>query len=284
MVPYDREMAEPVAGPLECVAARIMDVSDWPGELGPDWPAACAAISLDPAGPARRPKRSESSAYALVLCRDAAGGCWTTITSDAAALSYYPDDDFRGFEPDPRSVIETRAGWLVYVAADAPPTDSDLASTCPAIDTAARRRSLADRVADELVYLQARTLDEYLMDWREEEANWGITDPDPPPPRWIDLRQAVDVDYPGAIPEAIASLEAIASRGELPAGTVRTRPASREAHLVRGTGDTVSLVARTDGPAILLLDEAPGRLLEVGHDHPRVAAVLDVLMAATVRA
>ncbi len=52
--------------------------------------------------------------------------------------------------------------------------------------------------------------------------------------------------------------------------------------MLRATGDGWTLIGRTDGPVILLLDDAPGVLLDVG-ELPQTSGLLDALTAAAHR-
>jgi hypothetical protein len=221
-----------------------MSRADWPGELGPDWPSACEALGVSAAGPVVRAGSVEG--YGLVLCQEADGTRRTVISrlSRDVLRARDLDEMFPGslmeYRPKRRQLIAERTGWVVYPAVGAPFVEGARlplrrSELSPRVKSAIRR-SMADAVAGELRYLRARTIEEYFIQWREDEADEGITDPDPPPLRVIDARHLVDPEHPGAITSAISALEALAMQPELPEGTLRSSKATPGSNLlVRAT-------------------------------------------------
>lgn len=86
-----------------------------------------------------------------------------------------------------------------------------------------------------------------------------------------------------AIERALREGWTLSAAGTPPKGTVHTRRISGTARVVRAVGAGWSLVARTDGPAILLLDTAADVGFDI-KDHALFPGPLSALTAAAARA
>jgi hypothetical protein len=253
---------------LSVVTAVLLTPDEFPGELGDSYPAACAALGVDPA----------SAGYGLVLVQDREGARWTQITTDAAgvasAQAIWSSGLVCGYRPPPGSVVAKRPGWPVECTLGVArlPEPHDPAGTAPGELlqppggrgwSPARRRQLADAIATELADMMGRTWEEHAEAYRWDAYNLGDTDPGPPPARLIDMRQPATCADPAA-GRALQAAWSLAAAAKPPPGSVRSRRATRKARLLRATGDGWTLIGRTDGPIMLLLDDAPGVLFDVG--------------------
>lgn len=128
-------------------------------------------------------------------------------------------------------------------------------------------------------------MEDYIEAERWDAYNMGDTDPSPPPARLIDMRERIPPGHPAhqAVDRALAGAWSLAATTRPPPGSVRTRTASRNARLVRASGDGWTLVGRTDGPVLLLTDALPGLPVDID-DAPRLPELLTALTAAAERA
>jgi len=91
------------------VTAVLCVPDDYPGELGGDYPGACAALDLEPT----------SDGYGLVLGQDDDGARWTEITAGRGVdlvrtvLSVWESGLEAGLELRPDEVLAVRPGWPV---------------------------------------------------------------------------------------------------------------------------------------------------------------------------
>lgn len=271
---------------LSVVTAVLLTPDEFPGELGDSYQTACATLGVDPT----------SAGYGLVLVQDREGARWTQITTDAtgvaSAQAIWNSGLVCGYRPPPGSVVAKRPGWPVECTLGVArlPEPHDPAGTAPGELlrlpggrgwSPARRRQLADAIAAELADMMGRAWEEHAEAYRWDAYNVGDTDPGPPPARLIDMRQpAAGPDR--SISRALQAAWSLAAAGNPPPGSVRSRRATRNARILRASGDGWILIGRTDGPVIVLLDDAPGVLLDVG-ELPETRGLLDALTAAAHR-
>ncbi|MGW6209737.1 hypothetical protein ACWF9B_39605 [Streptomyces sp. NPDC055089] len=142
---------------LYVLTAVLLTPAQFPSVLGDDYPAACAALRLEP----------YAEGYGLVLGQDGDGARWTVVVDDvslvAVAIASWDCGMEYDLSPDDRSVVCALPGWPLAVAVAAPgvsaPHDpepdpeadgEDLAPLCPP-DTdvwgPAQRRLGADAIA-----------------------------------------------------------------------------------------------------------------------------------------
>ncbi|MEU9201576.1 hypothetical protein [Streptomyces sp. NPDC048332] len=142
---------------LYVLTAVLLTPAQFPSVLGDDYPAACAALRLEP----------YAEGYGLVLGQDGDGARWTVVVDDvslvAVAIASWDCGMEYDLSPDDRSVVCALPGWPLAVAVAAPgvsaPHDpepdpeadgEDLAPLCPP-DTEvwgpAQRRLGADAIA-----------------------------------------------------------------------------------------------------------------------------------------
>ncbi|WP_239377464.1 hypothetical protein [Frankia sp. Cj5] len=92
------------------VTALLCTAEEFPGELGDDYPAACAALGLE----------TSSEGYALLLGQDASGAYWTQISTDVdsvtAALSIWAMGNEADVIVEIATVVATCPGWPVEYA------------------------------------------------------------------------------------------------------------------------------------------------------------------------
>ncbi|WP_405720126.1 hypothetical protein [Streptomyces sp. NBC_00046] len=117
----DEESA--VAAPNDTVAdddalfvltAVLLTPAQFPSVLGDDYPAACAALALEP----------YAEGYGLVLGQDGSGARWTVVVEDvslvAVAIAAWDCGMDYDLSPDDRSVVCALPGWPLPVAVAAP--------------------------------------------------------------------------------------------------------------------------------------------------------------------
>ncbi|WP_343238868.1 hypothetical protein [Streptomyces sp. SID9124] len=265
---------------LFVLTAILLTPAQFPGVLGDDYPAACAALRLEP----------YAEGYGLVLGQDGDGARWTVVVDDvslvAVAIASWDCGMEYDLSPDDRSVVCALPGWPLAVAVAAPgvpaPHDPDPETvgediaplSPPDTDTwgPAQRRLGADAIASQ------------WADWRGQmddaaSAPKGEEAPDSEPPAPAPEAEP-PVSHPG-IRRALAE-----ARGYLddppPPGRVRSSFAPGDARMIRADGPGWSMVARTDDIAFLLLDEVPGEILPVGRG-PELPGLLTGLDALAVR-
>lgn len=293
---------------LYVLTAVLLTPAQFPSVLGDDYPAACAAMGLEP----------YAEGYGLVLGQDGEGARWTVIVDDvslvAVAIASWDCGMEYDLSPDERSVVAALPGWPLAVATAAPglpaphdpePEEGDRAPLSPPDGDgwgAPQRRLGADEVA-----LQWAA-------WRAQMDEDGPTPTGTGTGTGTENAEAAEVQGAGAGAEAAevqgartgaegARTGAEASdaspdpydgvrralaelRGYLedapPVGRVRSSFATGEARMLRADGPGWSLVARTDDMAFVLLDDEPREVLPVARG-PKLPALLEALDAIAVR-
>ncbi|MGW0608316.1 hypothetical protein [Streptomyces sp. NPDC002640] len=257
---------------LAVLTAVLLTPARFPGVLGDDYPAACAALGLE----------ATRGGYGLVFGQDGDGARWTVVVDDvslvATAIASWDCGMEYDLSPDERSMVVALPGWPLSVAVKAPglpaPHDPDPEEAGPALappDTTvwgpAQRRLGADEIA----------------------AHWGhwrgqLDDADfAPVPVAGGAGEAAPAPGPagGGGPSHQGIRRVLAeARGYLdtppPPGRVRAAFADGGARTVRADGPGWSLAARTDDIALVLLDEEPGQIIPVGRG-PELPALLTAL-------
>jgi hypothetical protein len=236
---------------LFVLTAVLLTPAQFPSVLGDDFPAACAALGLEPL----------TEGYGLVLGQDGAGARWTVAVDDvslvAVAIASWDCGMEYDLSPPDRSVVAALPGWPLALAVAAPgvpaphdpvldeddPDAAGVVLTPPDTEEwgPAQRRLGADEIAR-----QWATWREQLDEESGTEAFEGTGGELHP-----GVRRVIDElhGYVGEPP---------------PVGRVRSAFASSEARTLRAEGPGWSFVARTDDIAFLLLDEEPGEVLPVG--------------------
>ncbi|GGT74371.1 MULTISPECIES: hypothetical protein [Streptomyces] len=272
---------------LYVLTAVLLTPAQFPSVLGDDYPAACAALDLEP----------YAEGYGLVLGQDGAGARWTVIVDDvslvAVAIASWDCGMEYELSPDERSVVAALPGWPLAVASAAPdlpaphdpePEEGDRAPLAPpSADTwgPAQRRLGADEVALQWAAWRSQMDDEGTVDSDTEAGPGTGTDAgtDAGSDRPHDPQEPHD-PYDG-VRRALAEL-----RGYLeeppPVGRVRSSFAAGGARMLRADGPGWSLVARTDDMAFVLLDDEPREVLPVARG-TKLPALLEALDAMAVR-
>ncbi|MFF7777668.1 hypothetical protein ACFZCG_25035 [Streptomyces tanashiensis] len=275
-------IAEADADALFVLTAALLTPARFPSVLGDDYPAACAALGLQP----------YAEGYGLVFGQDGRGARWTVVVDDvslvAVAISSWDCGMAYDLSPDERSVVAGLPGWPLPVATVAPgvpaPHDPEpeAGDPAPLISPSgeewgpAQRRLGADEVALQWDAWRARVGDEAESGTARTSEATGATG-------------AAGADGPGAQPPGDAApapatgvrKALIELRGYLeeppPVGRVRSASGT-----LRVDGPGWSLVARADDMAFVLLDELPHEVLPVTRG-PRLPALLEALDAMAVR-
>ncbi|MFJ5710713.1 MULTISPECIES: hypothetical protein [unclassified Streptomyces] len=262
---------EPAAGEdsLYVLTACLLTPAQFPSVLGDDYPAACAALGLEP----------YEAGYGLVFGQDGLGARWTVVIDDvslvAVAIASWDCGMAYDLSPDEESVVAGLPGWPLAVATRAPglpdphdpePEDGDPAPLAPPSGDAwgpAQRRLGADEVA------------RHWQEWR------GQIEPGPAADRPAETAQGEPTGPYAQVRRALDEL-----RGYLkeppPVGRVRSGFAGEGARMLRADGPGWSLVARTDDMAFVLLDDYPREVLPVARG-ARLPALLEGLDALAVR-
>lgn len=179
---------------LYVLTAVLLTPAQFPSVLGDDYPAACAALHLEP----------YAEGYGLVLGQDGDGARWTVVVDDvslvAVAIASWDCGMEYDLSPDDRSVVCALPGWPLAVAVAAPgvsaPHDpepdpeadgEDLVPLCPP-DTdvwgPAQRRLGADAIALQWAVWREQIDDETAFapagDGEEEGSHADASDPDGP--------------------------------------------------------------------------------------------------------
>ncbi|WNI20650.1 hypothetical protein [Streptomyces sp. ITFR-16] len=301
---------------LYVLTAVLLTPAQFPSVLGDDYPAACAALGLEP----------YAEGYGLVMGQDGDGARWTVVVDDvslvAVAIASWDCGMEYDLSPDDRSVVCALPGWPLAVAVSAPgvaaPHDpapdpeadgQDLPPLSPPDTDAwgpAQRRLGADAIA-----LQWAVWREQIDDATEfAPADGGTAEPETGRADEAGDAEATtgaDTDRTdeagsaaGPVAEAGGEAE-VEGEGETagthpgvrralaeahayldappPPGRVRSSFASGEARMIRADGPGWSMVARTDDIAFLLLDEVPGEIMPVGRgtELPKLLDALDAL-------
>ncbi|MEW2414461.1 hypothetical protein AB0953_12155 [Streptomyces sp. NPDC046866] len=249
-------------GSLYVLTAVLLTPAQFPGVFGDDFPQACSLLGVPPA----------PGGYGLVLGQDEEGARWTVVVDDvslvAAAIASWDCGMEYDLSPDERSIVASLAGWPLELSVAAPgipePHDpeqgADGTGRVPLAPPSAeawgpvQRRMGADQVARE------------WSDWRQRVATDG---------------GAAAAAHPGLARALAEALEY--TRTPPPPGRVRSSFAGEGARVLRVDGPGWSLVARTDGPAFVLLDEEPGEVLSVPRGGERGLPELPGLLAALDR-
>ncbi|MFF8375571.1 hypothetical protein ACF07V_05425 [Streptomyces sp. NPDC015661] len=296
-------IAEADADALLVLTAALLTPARFPSVLGDDYPAACAALGLQP----------YAEGYGLVFGQDGHGARWTVVVDDvslvAVAISSWDCGMAYDLSPDEHSVVAGLPGWPLPVATVAPgvpaphdpePEEGDPAPLVPPSGEEwgpAQRRLGADEVAAQWEAWRARVGDEGgepaaarapgttgavgPSTPRAQAPTPGTTGQSTPPaqaptPGGAGSDDASPRPYTG-VRKALDEL-----RGYLeeppPVGRVRA-----SAGMLRADGPGWSLVAKADDMAFVLLDEAPREVLPVTRG-PRLPALLEALDAMAVRA
>ncbi|NEC13667.1 hypothetical protein G3I34_15530 [Streptomyces sp. SID8014] len=265
---------------LYVLTAMVMTPSRFPGVLGDDFPAACAALGLVPA----------PDGYGLVLGQDGAGARWTVVVDDvplvAVAVAAWDCGMEYDLSPREETVVAALPGWPLELAVRTPgvpaPHDPE-----PDAELAALPR-LAPPDAGQWGGAQRRLgADEIALrwaEWRQETDTSEFTWSGPAEPGAEGADGGEDGAAGGEAAHAHPGVRRALreAHGYLtsppPPGRVRSAFASGEARTLRADGPGWSLVARTDDIAYVLLDEEPGQVLPVGRG-ARLPALLEGLAA-----
>lgn len=266
---------------LYVLTAVLLTPAQFPSVLGDDYPAACAALGLEP----------YAEGYGLVLGQDGDGARWTVIVDDvslvAVAIASWDCGMEYDLSPDERTVVAALPGWPLAVATAAPglptphdpePEEGDREPLSPPDGEAwgpAQRRLGADEVALQWAAWRAQ-MDE---DGATREDDHGAEDADAvESSAAVQETSSASHDPYDGVRRALAEL-----RGYLedapPVGRVRSSFATGEARMLRADGPGWSLVARTDDMAFVLLDDEPREVLPVarGPKLPELLAALDAM-------
>ncbi|MFF5970270.1 hypothetical protein ACFY7C_01975 [Streptomyces sp. NPDC012769] len=286
---------------LFVLTAALLTPAQFPSVLGDDYPAACAALRLEP----------YAEGYGLVLGQDGTGARWTVVVDDvslvAVAIASWDCGMEYDLSPDERSVVSALPGWPLAVATAAPglpaphdpaPEEGDPAPLSPPDGAAwgpAQRRLGADLVALQWSEWRARMGDDTPGAGSPADAgNAPVTEGAPQaegPDRTEGTPQAEGPDQtegPRGGPDPYDGVRrALRELGEYvtqapPVGRIRSSFAGGEARMLRADGPGWSLVARTDDMAFVLLDDEPHEVLPVTRG-PRLPALLEALDAMAVR-
>ncbi|MGW7309808.1 hypothetical protein ACWGI1_30135 [Streptomyces sp. NPDC054835] len=264
---------------LFVLTAALLTPARFPTVLGDDYPAACAALGLEP----------YAEGYGLVLGQDGTGARWTVIVDDvslvAVAISSWDCGMEYDLSPDERSVVSALPGWPLAVAAaaqglpaphDPEPEEGSPAPLTPPDEGAwgpAQRRLGADMVALQWAEWRVR-----MDSADEEDAGDGAAATD-------GAGRGADASHPpgpdDGVRRALAELGAYLEEAP-PVGRVRSSFAGGDARMLRADGPGWSLVARTGDMAFVLLDAEPNEVLPVTPG-PKLPALLDALDAMAVR-
>lgn len=274
--------AEADADALFVLTAALLTPARFPSVLGDDYPAACAALGLQP----------YVDGYGLVFGQDGLGARWTVVVDDvslvAVAISSWDCGMAYDLSPDENSVVAGLPGWPLAVATAAPgvpaphdpePEEGDPAPLVPPSGDVwgpAQRRLGADEVALQWATWRAQVSD-------DAQGSGGAAEPAsaPAPAPGETATSSVPDPYDG-VRKALSELRGYLEEAP-PVGRVRSLSAAEEgARVLRADGPGWSFVARTDDMAFVLLDALPREVLPVARG-PRLPALLDALGAMAVR-
>ncbi|MER7519240.1 hypothetical protein [Streptomyces sp. NPDC126499] len=289
---------------LFVLTAALLTPARFPSVLGDDYPAACAALRLEP----------YAEGYGLVLGQDGTGARWTVVVDDvslvAVAIASWDCGMEYDLSPDERSVVSALPGWPLAVATSAPglpaphdpvPEAGDLAPLSPPDGAAwgpAQRRLGADMVALQWSEWRARMGDDTAGNGQGQGTAAGggagagdgagaaadggagngagaAADGGP------DTPESGRPDPYDGVRRALKELGEYVVQAP-PVGRVRSSFAGDEARMLRADGPGWSLVARTDDMAFVLLDDEPHEVLPVTRG-PKLPALLEALDAMAVR-
>ncbi|WP_405682194.1 hypothetical protein [Streptomyces sp. NBC_00057] len=171
---------------LYVLTAVLLTPAQFPSVLGDDYPAACAALALEP----------YDEGYGLVLGQDGSGARWTVVVEDvslvAVAIAAWDCGMEYDLSPDDRSVVCALPGWPLAVGVAAqgvaaphdPLPDPETEGTDPAPlappDTEswgpAQRRMGADEIAHQWAAWREQVDDETAFDTPGEADGAGGED------------------------------------------------------------------------------------------------------------
>ncbi|MFG2570017.1 hypothetical protein ACGFR6_31900 [Streptomyces sp. NPDC048567] len=295
---------------LYVLTAILLTPAQFPSVLGDDYPAACAALGLEP----------YAEGYGLVLGQDSDGARWTVVVDDvslvAVAIASWDCGMEYDLSPDDGSVVCALPGWPLAVAVAAPgvpaphdpepdpEADGEAPAPLSPPDTEvwgpAQRRLGADAIASQWAAWRAQMDDatdsapesgtagaaaegddaEAVSEGAEAAASGTEATGADPAPDDDAPPSPVAGPHPG-IRRALAE-----ARGYLddppPPGRIRSSFAPGDARMIRADGPGWSMVARTDDIAFMLLDEVPGEILPVRRG-PQLPGLLTALDAIAVR-
>ncbi|MFF9145669.1 hypothetical protein ACWGBV_31655 [Streptomyces sp. NPDC055051] len=255
---------------LFVLTACLLTPARFPCVLGDDYPAACAALGLEP----------YEDGYGLVFGQDGLGARWTVVIDDvslvAVAIASWDCGMAYDLSPDEGSVVAGLPGWPLAVATKAPgvpdphdpePEEGDPAPLVPPSGDVwgpAQRRLGADEVALHWNEWRGRIGSDPGPETAAEPAGEAAAEGAPDP--YDGVRRVLD-ELGGYLEEPP------------PVGRVRSGFAGEGARTLRADGPGWSLVARTDDMAFVLLDDWPRRVLPVapGERLPALLAGLDAL-------
>ncbi|MFF3632053.1 hypothetical protein [Streptomyces sp. NPDC002164] len=306
---------------LYVLTAALLTPAQFPTVLGDDYPAACAALALEP----------YAEGYGLVLGQDAGGARWTVVVDDvslvAVAIAAWDCGMEYDLSPDDRSMVCALPGWPLAVAVAAPelaaphdpPPDPDAGGSGPvplappATGTwgPAQRRMGADEIAHQ------------WTSWREQldgttaSASSDVTDDGAGSGSGTGAAtgtgagpgggagdqdgeraggehgagaEGADATAPTGPPPVVshAGLRRALTQAHAyldappPPGRIRSSFATGDARMLRIDGPGWSMVARTDDMAFVLLDDEPGEVFPVGRG-AQLPGLLEALDAIAVR-
>ncbi|MFE5483901.1 hypothetical protein [Streptomyces sp. NPDC056527] len=169
---------------LYVLTAVLLTPAQFPSALGDDYPAACAALDLEP----------YAEGYGLVLGQDGEGARWTVAIDDvslvAVAIASWDCGMEYDLSPDERSVVAALPGWPLAVATASPdlpaPHDPEpeegvrtpLAPPDDAVWGPAQRRLGADEVALQWASWRARMDDDEAAEDAGADAASGSSRPE----------------------------------------------------------------------------------------------------------
>ncbi|MFF4666930.1 hypothetical protein [Streptomyces sp. NPDC001282] len=306
---------------LYVLTAALLTPAQFPTVLGDDYPAACAALALEP----------YAEGYGLVLGQDAGGARWTVVVDDvslvAVAIAAWDCGMEYDLSPDDRSMVCALPGWPLAVAVAAPelaaphdpPPDPDAGGSGPvplappATGTwgPAQRRMGADEIAHQ------------WTSWREQldgttaSASSDVTDDGAGSGSGTGAAtgtgagpgggagdqdgqraggehgagaEGADATAPTGPPPVVShvGLRRALTQAHAyldappPPGRIRSSFATGDARMLRIDGPGWSMVARTDDMAFVLLDDEPGEVFPVGRG-AQLPGLLEALDAIAVR-
>lgn len=261
---------------LYVLTAVLLTPAQFPSVLGDDFPAACAALGLEP----------YAEGYGLVLGQDSEGARWTVVVDDvslvAVAIASWDCGMEYDLSPGERTVVAALPGWPLAVAVAAPnvpaphdpaPEEGDRPPLAPPETDAwgpAQRRLGADEIA-----LQ-------WAEWRQQLGDDNVpSSSDSPDDEGQELHEDEGQELHEGVRRALKEARGYVESPP-PTGRVRSSFAPGGARTLRADGPGWSLVARTDDIAFVLLDEEPCEVLPVGRG-PELPELLEALDKMAVR-
>ncbi|WP_329013423.1 hypothetical protein [Streptomyces sp. NBC_00690] len=247
---------------LYVLTAVLLTPAQFPSVLGDDFPAACAALGVQP----------YADGYGLVIGQDYEGARWTVVVDDvplvAVAIASWDCGMEYDLSPHDRTVVTALPGWPLSVAVAAPgvpephdpePEEGSVPPLAPPSSEEwgpAQRRLGADEIALQWSQWRQQIEDEQALPSPETSAAQSRR-------AHPGLRQAMD--------QARSYLEF-----PPPVGRVRSTFAPGGARTLRADGPGWSMVARTDDMAFFLLDEEPHEVFPVrrGDELPELLTAL----------